>query len=82
MTTGAAVPRPNTAKPAHDLKRVDNANTDCLVEEEGDLIGRFDDLFAEECGRRRSGMHLRPGETLSWSVKVKCREVHIPFHGF
>lgn len=37
MTNAAAVPRANTAKPADDLIRVDNADTDGLVEEWRDL---------------------------------------------
>ena len=38
MTNAAAVPRPNTTKPADDLIGVDNSDTDGLVEERRDLI--------------------------------------------
>lgn len=38
MTNAAAVPWPNTGKPANDPIRVDNADTDGLVEEWRDFM--------------------------------------------
>ena len=38
MTNAAAIPCSNTAKPADDLIRMDNADADCLVEEGRDLV--------------------------------------------
>ena len=53
MTNAAAVPRPNTAKPADDLIGVDNSDTDGLVEERRDLVADPTTCSQNSMGRKR-----------------------------